>query len=116
MHFQGLLPGCAEQCRERELLLAGFPAASLTDEEKESGEFKVGLAWEAALAAQNVVRPSTVENAALVSDLWWFAQELCQAYWQIPRLLQGGFAKGKEMSLRDQAAQALDKYLTQWGY
>lgn len=108
-HFQGFLSGVADHRKERELLLSGY--ADDDGDEK----YAVGRAWEAALAAEGVVRPSTVPQAALVSNLWWFAQELCQPFWQTPRMMET-FAKGREEELKRGSADSLDKYLTEWGY
>lgn len=97
--------------KERDLLLSGY-----NDGDDGDAKYAVGRAWEAALAAEGAVRPSQVENAELVSDLWWFGQDLCQPYWLIPRVLAGLRAEGKEASMREETVGDLKKCLDHWGY
>lgn len=112
VHFQGFLSGLSNHRRERELLLSGH-AGPVDD--ADADKHAMGLAWEAALTAEDVVRPSLVENAEAVSNLWWFGQELCEPFWLTPRMM-AGFAKGKEEKLMKGSAEGLDKYLKHWGY
>ncbi|KAJ3493016.1 hypothetical protein NLG97_g4999 [Lecanicillium saksenae] len=109
LHFQGLLVGMALDEGERDLLLAGYK------EYDGDAKYAIGHAWEAALAAEGVTRPSQIPNADLVSNLWWFAEDLCEGFWEIPRLMASGFAKGREATLKAEAAERLEKYLVHWG-
>lgn len=49
---------------------------------------KSGKIWEDALTAEGVERPSTIESADIVSDLWWFGQELLYFHRLIPSVVE----------------------------
>lgn len=103
--FGGLLWGMAEDGRAA--LLAGFP-------DPVNPEDALGQAWEKALAAEGAERPSTLKEAELVSDLWWFGQELCYFHWLLPRFHEKTTDEQKKRSF-DRSANAIDTYLKHWG-
>lgn len=109
-NFEGLFPGSAEPLgRLRELILAGFP------KDIDEGSNKLGRAWDNALDRIGSQRPSTIAGADQVADIWWFSQELCQAYWLMERFISKNSPE-KLDKYKKEAAANLDKYLTQWGY
>lgn len=101
----------------RGFLLGGFPEG---DEHKSIdsgtlGELQRARRLDAAFASQGVRRPSTISYAAAASDIWWFSQELCQAYWFIDGFLARKTPEQLE-SMVSSAAANLEKYLDGWGY
>ncbi|KAJ4165723.1 hypothetical protein LMH87_007343 [Akanthomyces muscarius] len=107
--FYGLLLGVAEPMNGlRDLILNGYTGATRPS-------LVVGKTWEVALAAEGAQRPSTIEGADIVSDVWWLGQELLQFHWMIPRLHERMSAEDKERS-RNKSAMRLQTYLEHWGY
>lgn len=79
--MNGLLAGSAEAVRFfRQFLLHGFPEA---DDVGDSPDLKMARALDAALQQADAKKPSNQHSAGTVADVWWFSQELCQAYWLI---------------------------------
>lgn len=93
---------------QRDNLLNGF---SGTIEPKHN----IGKLWEQALAAEGVQRPSTIEAADHISNVWWFAQDLLPFHWLLPRFIEKASAEIKKKSL-DNSITRIDAYLTHWGY
>lgn len=107
--LDGILPGSADPTGPmRKWLLNGFP-------ERVDARFKLARSWDEALGRAGAKKPSTIEAAGHVADIWWFSQKLCQAYWFIDRFIvdrsEDALARLKEGSRRE-----IEKYLTLWGY
>ncbi|GAM88337.1 hypothetical protein ANO11243_063700 [Dothideomycetidae sp. 11243] len=68
-----------------------------------------------ALARVGADRPATFEGSVQLADLWWMAQDICQAFWFIPRLMDSWGPKRKAM-MKTRSANNVRKYLDQWGY
>ncbi|KAK2616238.1 hypothetical protein QQS21_000873 [Conoideocrella luteorostrata] len=92
----------------RKWLLSGFP-------QKVDSKFRLGKLWDAILSDANVQRPSTIEEASHMADIWWFSQELCQAYWFMDRIVGKKSAEEIE-TLKSSDARKLEKYLKFWGF
>lgn len=105
--FGGLLWGRGDG-DDRSALLSGFP-------EPVKPEDALGHAWDKALAAEGAQRPSTIKEAEMVSDLWWFGQELCYFHWLLPRFHEKTTDGQKKKSF-DKSAKAIDVYLKHWGH
>lgn len=110
----GLLAGRAETERFfRPFLLHGFPEAD--DDGHESPDLKMARVLNAALQQVRAKKPSNQPSAGAVADVWWFSQELCQAYW-----LMEGFLRHRTpeqlAEMKAESAQALKVYLNLWGY
>ncbi|GAO20060.1 uncharacterized protein UV8b_07595 [Ustilaginoidea virens] len=107
--WDALLPSQANPVGSlREWMLEGFP--------KDVEDcFKVNRLWDDMLADAHAQKPSTIAGAGLMADLWWFSQELCQAYWFMERIVGKSSAKELEEKKKDSAAK-LDKYLALWGF
>lgn len=108
----GLLPSSAEPQRIfRQYLLHGFPEQS----ESDSQDLKMGRVLDTALHEVDAKKPSNQHSAGTVADVWWFSQELCQAYW-----LMDGFVKNRTpeqlAKMKLESADALKVYLNLWGY
>jgi len=92
----------------RKWLLKGFP-------KKVDARFRLAMSWDDALGRAAAQKPSTIEGAGHVADVWWFSQELCQAYWFMDQFI----AKRSEdalAKLKAGSARKLEKTLTLWGY
>ena len=107
--FQGILGGVAEPAGGlRELTLNGFQGTI-------QPKHRTGKIWEDALAAEGAERPSTIESADIVSDLWWFGQELLYFHWLIPTLVEK-MEKEENPHPPEESVKALQSYLDHWGY
>ena len=111
--MNGLLAGSGETVRFfRQFLLYGFPEA---DDDSDSLDLKMAKVLDAALQQVNAKKPSNQHSASTVADVWWFSQELCQAYW-----LMDGFLRHRTPAqlaeMKDESAEALKVYLDLWGY
>ncbi|KZF21221.1 hypothetical protein L228DRAFT_249007 [Xylona heveae TC161] len=139
----GLLPGSAEPLgRLRDWLLSGFPSEDGHGSDKandddgnaskkgtahpeaksndppnfQSNKWNLPRAWDAALRHVGVThRPSTIRAAGDIADLWWFSQELCQAYYFMESFIQKKSSEQLE-KMKEHSATTLDKYLVQWGF
>lgn len=107
--FHGILLGVAEpENGKRDLVLNGYSGIIAPN-------LAVGKIWEDALAVEGAQRPSTIEGADIVSDVWWFGQELLQFHWMIPRLHEQMSDEDKKRSC-NQSMRRLQTYLEHWGY
>lgn len=111
--MNGLLAGSGETARFfRQFLLCGFPEA---DDVSDSTDLKMARALDAALQQVDAKKPSNQHSAGTAADVWWFSQELCQAYW-----LMDGFLRHRTPAqlaeMKDESADALRFYLDLWGY
>ncbi len=111
--MNGLLPGSGEHLRFfRQFLLHGFPE---NNSECDSKDLKMARVLDAALHRVDAKKPSNQHSAGTVADVWWFSQELCQAYW-----LMDGFVSNRTpvqlAEMKQESAEALQVYLDLWGY
>lgn len=107
--FQGLLTGVTEpEDGIRELMLNGF-SGPVTDKQV------CGKVWDAALAAQEAQRPSTIEGADETSSVWWFAQDLMHFHWLLPRFYESQTEEQIEKAV-EKGRNSIDAYLSHWGY
>ncbi|OAA60787.1 Protein kinase-like domain protein [Cordyceps fumosorosea ARSEF 2679] len=107
--FQGLIDGIAEPGDGlRDLLLNGFAGPV-------EAKFAIGKAWDEALAVQGALRPCTIEGADDVSNLWWFAQELLQFHWLLPRFYQSQSEEQLERWVAKSRGH-IEAYLEHWGF
>ncbi|KAM3512480.1 hypothetical protein MY11210_003897 [Beauveria gryllotalpidicola] len=107
--FYGILLGVAEpENGVRDMVLNGYTGAITPNR-------VTGKMWEEALAVQGAQRPSTIEGADIMANVWWFGMELLQFHWMIPRLYEQMSADDKEGS-RSKSARHLQTYLEHWGY
>lgn len=92
----------------RRYLLKGFP-------KRIDSRLRVCKACDEALGQVGAEKPSTIEAAGHASDVWWFSQELCQAFWFMDRILakhdDAGLQRMKQTSARN-----LKRYLDLWGF
>lgn len=90
-------------------MLNGFDGGSV------DARFAIGKAWDDALAAQGVLRPCTIEGSDDVSNMWWFAQELLQFHWLLPRFHE---SQSEEQIQRwvAKSRKRIEVYLEHWGY
>ncbi|KAL1843347.1 hypothetical protein VTK73DRAFT_2868 [Phialemonium thermophilum] len=105
----GILPGSAEpQGPVRKWLLKGFP-------KRIDARFRLARSWDEALGRAGAKKPSSIEEAGHVADIWWFSQELCQAYWFMDRFVAH---KSEEAlaKLKAGSARRLEKFLALWGF
>ncbi|KAH8647338.1 hypothetical protein BX600DRAFT_443545 [Xylariales sp. PMI_506] len=93
----------------RKWLLQGFPAKRI------DARFKLTRLWDNALADAGAEKPLTIDEAGHIAGLWWFSQELCQAYWFMDQFLEKRSPEALE-KLKKASARNLEKYLTLWGY
>ncbi|TQW00779.1 hypothetical protein V2A60_001822 [Cordyceps javanica] len=107
--FQGILTGVAEpEDNLRDLVLNGFV-------DPVDAKFSIGKAWDQALATQGVLRPCTIEGSDDVSNVWWFAQDLMQFHWLLPRF----YANQSDEQIRtwrEKSRKNIEAYLENWGY
>ena len=111
--MNGLLTSSVElQHFFRQFLLHGFPE---NYDEGDSQDLKMARALDAALCEVDAKKPSSQFSAGTVADVWWFSQELCQAYW-----LMEGFLSNRTPAqlaeMKNESAEALKGYLNLWGY
>ncbi|KAK9386022.1 aminoglycoside phosphotransferase [Lipomyces mesembrius] len=120
--IDGLLPGSADPMGPlRNWLLNGFPQGGLISSndrnvpETLEPQFTIAAAWDKALAEAGVKKPSTISGADTTADIWWFSQELCQAYWFMESFLA---RKTPEQlsKMKESSEKSLDAYLVQWGF
>lgn len=105
----GILPGSIEPHGQlRKWILNGFPKR--TDKAT-----RVPKAWDNALAKVGSKKSSDIKGAGNVADIWWFSQELCQAYWFMDRFMARQTPETLA-KLKARSAQDLDKYLKLWGF
>ncbi|KAG5915914.1 hypothetical protein E4U42_007876 [Claviceps africana] len=92
----------------RRWLLDGYP-------KKVDYTFRVSKLLDAVLAHAHVQKPSTIEAASHIADVWWFSQELCQAYWFMGSMTSRDPDKSLEM-VKSGSARKLGRYLELWGF
>lgn len=95
----------------REYMLRGFPE-QLSYEEGRMAKSKV---LDEALKQVGAKRPSTIQGADVYSDVWWFSQDICQAYWLMPKFLEKR-TKKQLSELKKSGEENLELYLSSWGY
>ncbi|KAK0391961.1 hypothetical protein NLU13_1459 [Sarocladium strictum] len=109
LDIEGLLPGSVQPMgRSRQWILNGFP-------KRVDSATRVPKAWDAALADADALKPSTIEGAGHVADIWWFSQALCEAYWFMDRFMAKQTPEGL-VTLKTRSARELGKYLELWGF
>ncbi|KAK9427620.1 hypothetical protein V1505DRAFT_379558 [Lipomyces doorenjongii] len=107
--MNALLTGSAGQMGQmRKWLLNGFP-------KRIDARFKLARSWDHALGEAGVEKPSTIDGAGHIADIWWFSQELCQAYWFMDRFTANRSAEALE-TLKAGSIRNLEKFLTLWGF
>ncbi|OOQ89873.1 phosphotransferase enzyme family protein [Penicillium brasilianum] len=107
----GLLPGSSDPDPLRNYILKGFPFL----EEGVEDKWKLARAWDNALSHVGAKKPLTIEKAGDIADIWWFSQDLCEAYWFIDGFLEKRTPEKLE-ELKAESASNLEGYLTQWGF
>lgn len=107
----GLLPGSSDPAPLRNYILRGFPFL----EEGVEDKWKLARAWDNALSHVGAKKPLTIEKAGDIADIWWFSQDLCEAYWFIDGFLEKRTPEKLEQ-LKTESASNLEGYLTQWGF
>lgn len=86
-------------------------AAAATGEYK----WKLARAWDNALSDVGAKKPSTIDKAGDIADIWWFSQDLCEAYWFMDTFLEKKSPEKLE-ELKAESASKLERYLAQWGF
>lgn len=72
-------------------------------------------AFHAALNDAGAEKPSDIKQADLLSDLWWFSQDICQAFWLMPAFLEQ--KSGAQLQkMKDSSAADLEHYLSKWNF
>ncbi|KAJ5915760.1 Aminoglycoside phosphotransferase [Penicillium verhagenii] len=85
--LDGILPGSAEPLGPlRKYMLDGFPEQNTSIDTK----LKLAQAWDNALTEVGVKKPSTIRKAGDIADIWWFSQDLCQAFWFMENFVKRG--------------------------
>ena len=109
LELKYLLPSAADPLDDmRSWLLQGFP-------KDVDAKYHLSQTFDAILAEKGVLKPSNIPEAGTVADIWWFSQELCEAYWFMDNFLAKRDEKALE-ELKDCSARTLGKYLELWGY
>ncbi|CAI7575606.1 unnamed protein product [Penicillium palitans] len=112
--LDGLLPGSSDPNDPlRNHILKGFPFAE--EEEGVEDKWKLTRAWENALSDVGAEKPSTIDKAGDIADIWWFSQDLCEAYWFIDTFLEKRTPEKLE-EFKAVSASNLEKYLAHWGF
>ncbi|KAJ5654148.1 Aminoglycoside phosphotransferase [Penicillium lividum] len=110
--IDGLMPGSAQPLGPlRKYMLDGFPMQG----ERIDTKLKLAQAWDNALIDVGAKKPSNIRKAGDIADLWWFSQDLCQAFWFMDRFLKKR-TPGALEKLKADSARSLEKYLKQWGF
>lgn len=94
----------------RDFLLNGFPETN-----EDADDIKMARLFDAALDRTGVKKPSNLGFAGTAADIWWFSQELCQAFWFMDGFISKRSTEKLE-ELKTGSAEVLDAYLTLWGY
>lgn len=109
--LQGILLGVAEpEDGKRDLVLNGFADPEI------DAQFAKGKAWDDTLAAQGVLRPCTIDGSDNVSNVWWFAQDLLQFHWLLPRFYESQKSEEGIQKWVDKSRKRIESYLEHWGY
>lgn len=112
--LDGLLPGSSDPNDPlRNHILKGFPFAE--EEEGVEYKWKLARAWENALSDVGAEKPSTIDKAGDIADIWWFSQDLCEAYWFIDTFLEKRTPEKLE-EFKAVSASNLERYLAHWGF
>lgn len=107
--FNGLLGGAADEADGVRELVLGQPLAHPLPEKD------IGNIWQKALLDCGALTPSTMDGADLVSNIWWFSQELLYFHWLVPRAVDSMSEDTKRRFLQ-KSAEAIQVYLSLWGY
>lgn len=99
----------------RKYILEGFPTEIPADAKAEGIDLAVSKAFDQARTEVGAKKPSAIEGADLLSDIWWFSQDICQAFWFIPGVLARRTPE-QLAEMKKGAEKSLDHYLTGWGY
>lgn len=84
-------------------------------EEGVEDKWKLARAWDNALSGVGVKKPSTIDKAGDVADIWWFSQDLYEAYWFIDTFLEKRTPEKLE-AFEVESANNLQRFLEQWGF
>lgn len=124
--LDGILPAAVSPMGPiRDWMLHEFPQGGVisSDDKKTSKPLNrklttaetFAVAWDTALAEAGVNKPSMISGAGETADIWWFSQEICQAYWFFDSFL----AKKTPVQLsrmKTSSEQFLEASLAQWGF
>ncbi|KAG5944994.1 hypothetical protein E4U53_006770 [Claviceps sorghi] len=92
----------------RKWLLGGFP-------KKVDHKFRLAKLLDAVLADAHVQKPSTIEAAGYIADIWWFSQDLCEAFWLMDSHVGKSLTKPMEMIISG-SARKLERALELWEF
>lgn len=106
--FEYCLPGSADAAEagiQRDYMLKGFPEDT-SDRSKP---------FDQALMQAGAKKPDAITGADVLSDVWWFSQDICQAFWFLPGVLARRTPE-QVAEMRMWGVKNLDFYLSKWGY
>lgn len=112
--FNYIFPGAAEEDADmvklRDQLLNGFPPP-----QAETEDLSLSKIFDDALIKVGAQRPATIREAALISDIWWCSQDVCQPFWFMPHLSMHMNAERIEQ-MRSGCEKDVTTYMNNWGY
>lgn len=109
--FGGLLTGLHEPEEGRlALLLSGFSGDAEVDKKHRRAQL-----WDQALKEAGALRPSDIDGAEELGNVWWFGQELCYFHWLIPRAVARMPQEFIDKSLGN-SIRGIQECLDHWGY
>jgi hypothetical protein len=78
-------------------------------------DWQMAKMFDDALREAGVTKPSNIEGAAAIADLWWFTQEVCPWWFLQDRKIEKLGLEGVTR-MRKSADGLLDAQLKLWGY
>lgn len=102
---------CIFECTPREQLLKG--EIRFDPARPDKGPYS--KIFDNALVETGAEKPVDIKGAKILSDVWWFSQDICQAFWFMPEFLKAR-KPAKLLELKRDGERNLGHYLSEWGY